>query len=342
MKFVDQATISIAAGKGGDGCLSFRRQRHLPRGGPDGGDGGDGGDAILVARPDLHTLVDFRYHSHYQAEHGTAGGSKGCTGGSGKDLFIPVPMGTRIFNQDSGVFCGDLTTANERLLVAKGGSRGFGNTRFKTSVNRAPRKATKGRPGESASLRLELLLLADVGLIGQPNAGKSTLISKLSAAKPKIASYPFTTTRPYLGVLVLGKGQSLVIADIPGLIKGAGHGAGLGLQFLKHAERAELLLQLASLSPEDGDNPALAVNIVAQEMQTFSKKLAQKKRWLVLTKADTLPQDKLQACVADCLQTLNWRHPHYVISAATGTGLPLLLNDLRLYMQHRMLAEQLA
>lgn len=342
MKFVDQATISVAAGQGGDGCLSFRRQRNLPKGGPDGGDGGDGGDAILVAHSELHTLVDFRYQSHYQAEHGTAGGSKRCTGGAGKDLLIPVPMGTRVFNQASGVFCGDLTVADERLLVAKGGSRGLGNTRFKTSVNRAPRKITKGQPGESASLQLELMLLADVGLIGAPNAGKSTLISKLSAARPKIASYPFTTTRPYLGVLALGKGQSLVMADIPGLIQGAGHGAGLGLQFLKHAERAELLLQLVSLSPEDGDNPAMAADIVAREMQIFSEKLAQKKRWLVLTKADTLPQDKLKTCVADCLQTLNWHHPHHVISAATGAGLSLLLNDLRLYMQHKMLAEQLS
>lgn len=332
MKFVDQAVIQVQAGKGGDGCLSFRRARHVPRGGPDGGDGGSGGSAILIARSELHTLIDFRYRSEYKAESGRSGGSKNRTGAKGKDLIIPVPVGTRVFSKTSDLLLGDLVRAGDQLLVAEGGSRGIGNVRFKSSVNRAPRKIIKGGEGEFAALNLELLLLADVGLIGQPNAGKSTLISSVSAARPKIADYPFTTRRPYLGVVRLGPEESFVMADIPGLIKGAGTGAGLGIQFLKHAERAGLLLQLVSLRPEDNSSPEEAFRIVEEEMAIFSKKLAAKPRWLVLTKSDALPPEVVRERTDVTLKALNWRNPFYVISAPTGAGLQPLLNDLRLYM----------
>lgn len=336
MKFVDQAVIHIEAGSGGNGCLSFRRAANIPKGGPDGGDGGDGGDVYLQATQSLHTLVDFRYQPKYRAESGTPGGSKQKTGACGEHLFIPVPVGTRVVNQASNLVLGELLKESEILLVAQGGQCGRGNIRFKSSVNRAPRRTTKGKPGESMVLELELLLLADVGLIGEPNAGKSTLISKISAAKPKIADYPFTTTRPYLGVVRFSQSSSMVVADIPGLIKGAAMGVGLGFQFLRHVKRAGLLLQLASLVVEEGTPPEEAIRTVANEMQTFSSELAQKQRWLVFTKQDALTSKKAQAMAESAVQGLGWKGPYYVISAVTGEGIKELLKGLELYMaQHR-------
>ena len=336
MKFVDQAVIHIEAGKGGNGCLSFRRAANIPKGGPDGGDGGNGGDIYLTATQSMHTLVDFRYQPRYRAESGTPGASKQKTGASGEHLFISVPVGTRVVNQASGLVLGELLKEGETLLVAQGGQYGLGNIRFKSSVNRAPRKTTKGKLGESMVLELELLLLADVGLIGEPNAGKSTLISKISAAKPKIADYPFTTTRPYLGVVRFNQGNSMVVADIPGLIKGAAMGVGLGFQFLRHIERAGLLLQLSSLVAEGGSSPEEAIRTVANEIQTFSDKLVQKQRWLVFTKQDALAPEQVHTLVESIVQNLNWQGPYYIISAITGEGVQELLKGLALYMaQHR-------
>lgn len=333
MKFVDQADVWVESGKGGDGCLSFRRERHIPKGGPDGGDGGDGGDVTLVADSALHTLADFRHKSEYKAQSGVSGKNKRQTGACGENLVISIPVGTRVFDQASGTVLGDLTHAGASLLVAKGGQGGFGNARFKSSVNRAPRRTTKGQPSERNLLSLELLLLADVGLIGHPNAGKSTLISVVSAARPKVASYPFTTLRPYLGVVRLSEGHSLVMADIPGLIKGAGKGAGLGFQFLKHAERAKLLLHLADLAPPDGSKPETIIRAIAEELESFGGSLGSKERWLVLTKSDLLTPDETEQRVLDTVGALAWQGPYYVISAVAGTGLQPLLRDLLVYMK---------
>lgn len=327
MKFVDQVTIDVAAGSGGDGCLSFHRARHLPKGGPDGGDGGSGGDVYLLAEQMLHTLADFRYQSFHEAEPGDRGGGNNQTGKSGVDLSIKVPVGTRISHDELRV--GDLVRHGQRLLVAKGGSNGLGNVRFKASTNRAPRRTTKGGAGEQLRLQLDLLLMADVGLLGMPNAGKSTLITRLSAAKPKIANYPFTTLRPFLGVVRFGVGEHLVMADIPGLVAGAGKGVGLGHQFLRHISRARLLLHLIDLVPQDGVSVTDNIRTIEKELSTFDDNLMAKQRWLVFTKSDLLPTDEALLRVCECLRHLQWSGPHFIISAHHQTGLDQLLAALR-------------
>ncbi len=320
MKFVDEVKITVRAGKGGDGCLSFRREKFVPFGGPNGGDGGDGGSIYLEADSNINTLVDFRYQRHFQAQHGQSGMGSDCTGRSGEDLVIKVPVGTLVYNVETEELLGDLTQPAERLLVAKGGFHGLGNTRFKSSTNRAPRQTTPGTLGEGRELRLELKLLADVGLLGLPNAGKSTLIRAVSAARPKVADYPFTTLHPNLGVVRVGEFQSFVIADIPGLIEGAAEGAGLGIQFLKHLERTRLLLHLVDVAPLEGSDPVEAVNIIVEELKKYSLALVQKPRWLVLNKIDQLPEEKVASHCAEIIQRLHWEGPVFYLSALKQEG----------------------
>jgi len=321
MKFVDEATIRVQAGNGGHGCLSFRREKYVERGGPDGGDGGHGGSVYLVADPSINTLVDFRVARKYRAESGRGGEGRNKTGRSGDDLDVLVPCGTVIHDVDTGELLGDLTDAQERLKVADHGQCGLGNARFKSSVNRAPRKITHGTPGESRHLKLELKLLADVGLVGMPNAGKSTLIRAMSAAKPKVADYPFTTLHPNLGVVSVGPLQSFVMADVPGLIEGAAEGAGLGIQFLKHLQRTKLLLHLVDIAPLDtAADPAVAFQSISIELGKYSKELDDKPRWLVINKTDLLATDDLANARHDLLEKLNWQGPVFALSAASGAG----------------------
>jgi GTP-binding protein len=319
MKFVDEATIRVQAGNGGHGCLSFRREKYVERGGPDGGDGGDGGSVYLVADDGLNTLVDFRVARKFRAETGQGGAGRNMTGKSGDDLDVRVPAGTIVHDVDTGELIGDLTEDGQRLKVADGGKGGLGNTRFKSSTNRAPRKTTNGTPGEGRHLRLELKLLADVGLVGLPNAGKSTLIRAMSAAKPRVADYPFTTLHPNLGVVSVGRLQSFVMADIPGLIEGAAEGAGLGHQFLRHLQRTRLLLHLVDISPVEGD-PADAFRAIESELGKFSIDLAEKPRWLVINKTDLLADDDLEVAREILLTELGWTGPVFLVSAATGAG----------------------
>ena len=319
MKFVDEATIRVQAGNGGHGCLSFRREKYVERGGPDGGDGGNGGSVYLVADDGLNTLVDFRVARKFRAETGQGGAGRNMTGKSGDDLDVRVPAGTIVHDVDTGELIGDLTEDGQRLKVAEGGKGGLGNTRFKSSTNRAPRKTTNGTPGEGRHLRLELKLLADVGLVGLPNAGKSTLIRAMSAAKPRVADYPFTTLQPNLGVVSVGRLQSFVMADIPGLIEGAAEGAGLGHQFQRHLQRTRLLLHLVDISPAEGD-PTDAFRAIESELGKFSSDLAQKPRWLVINKTDLLADDDLEVAREILLTELGWSGPVFLVSAATGAG----------------------
>jgi GTP-binding protein len=324
MKFVDEASIRVEAGKGGDGCLSFLRMRNLPKGGPDGGDGGDGGDVVLVAEESLNTLVDFRYQPRYRAEPGQPGGGRQMTGRRGADVEVRVPVGTAIVDEETLETLGDLTRPGERLLVARGGRHGLGNIHFKSSVNRAPRRTTAGQPGEKRRLRLQLRVIADVGLLGMPNAGKSTLIRAVSAARPKVADYPFTTLVPNLGVVRVEAGRSFVLADIPGLIEGAAEGAGLGTRFLKHLARTRLLLHVVDALPVDGSDPLEAIRVIADELARYSAALARRPRWLVLNKADLLdPQarDALEARLREAFPEL----PCFVVSAASGEGTRALM-----------------
>jgi len=321
MKFVDEATVRVQAGNGGHGCLSFRREKFVAKGGPDGGDGGHGGDVYMVADPSINTLVDFRVARRFRAESGTAGAGRNKTGKSGEDLDVNVPCGTVIHDVDTGELIGDLTTSGQRIKVADGGHRGLGNTRFKSSVNRAPRKITQGTPGEARHLRLELKLLADVGLVGIPNAGKSTLISSMSAARPKVADYPFTTLYPNLGVVSVGPLRSFVMADVPGLIEGAADGAGLGIQFLKHLQRTRLLLHLVDIAPIDASvDPADEFIAIQGELDKFSGDLADKPRWLVINKIDLLAADELAERREALLSKLDWQGPVFEISAVSGAG----------------------
>lgn len=321
MKFVDEATIRVQAGNGGHGCLSFRREKYIEKGGPDGGDGGDGGSVWLVAKSGTTTLADFRVARKFRAESGAPGAGRNMTGKSGEDLEISVPCGTVVYEIDTGELIGDLTVSGQRLKVAQGGRGGLGNTRFKSSVNRAPRKTTQGTPGEGRHLRLELKLLADVGLVGLPNAGKSTLIRAMSAARPKVADYPFTTLHPHLGVVSVGPLQSFVMADIPGLIEGAAEGAGLGIQFLKHLQRTRLLLHVVDLAPVDLEvDPADQVRTIGKELRKFSDELAEKPRWLVLNKSDLVPATELESHRERIVSDLGWDGPVFAVSAATGAG----------------------
>jgi GTP-binding protein len=321
MKFVDEATIRVQAGNGGHGCLSFRREKYVERGGPDGGDGGHGGSVFLVADESMNTLADFRVARKFRGETGQGGAGRNKTGKSGSDFDVRVPCGTVVHDVDTGELICDLTENGQRQMVAEGGQGGLGNTRFKSSVNRAPRKITQGTPGEARHLSLELKVLADVGLLGLPNAGKSTLISAMSQAKPRIADYPFTTLYPNLGVVRVGRLQSFVMADIPGLIEGASEGAGLGIQFLKHLQRTRLLLHLVDIAPIDESiDPAESVTSIAQELVNFSADLAQTPRWLIINKIDLLAGDVLAERREKLLNDLAWSGPVFEVSAATGEG----------------------
>ena len=325
MRFVDEATIRVQAGNGGHGALSFRREKYVERGGPDGGDGGHGGSVYLVADLSINTLVDFRVARRFRAESGQGGAGRNKTGRSGADLDVKVPSGTIIHDVDTGELIADLTEQGERLKVADGGRGGLGNTRFKSSTNRAPRKITRGTPGEGRHLALELKLLADVGLVGLPNAGKSTLIRAMSAAKPKVADYPFTTLHPNLGVVSVGPLQSFVMADVPGLIEGAAEGAGLGVQFLKHLQRTRLLLHLVDIAPLDEESmPAASVRAIGEELGKFSENLKDKPRWLVINKTDLLAAEDRDAAQREITDALEWTGPVFQVSAATGDGLDLL------------------
>jgi len=321
MNFVDEATIRVRAGNGGPGCLSFRREKYVPLGGPDGGDGGDGGSVYLVASDSTSTLADFRVARKFAAESGRPGAGRNMTGRSGEDLDIVVPRGTVVHDVDTGELIGDLTRVGERLKVVEGGRGGLGNTRFKSSTNRSPRRTTPGTPGEARHLRLELKLIADVGLVGMPNAGKSTLIRAMSAARPKVADYPFTTLHPNLGVVWVGNQQSFVMADVPGLIEGAAEGAGLGIQFLKHLQRTRLLLHLVDIAPLDENaSPAADFNAIEHELAKFSSDLAGKPRWLVINKTDLLNPEALNQARAALLASTGWQGKVVEVSAATGRG----------------------
>lgn len=320
MKFVDEVGIHVQAGKGGDGCLSFRREKFIRFGGPNGGDGGDGGSIYLEADSDLNTLIDYRFKKHFKAKNGQNGMGSECTGRSGEDLIIRVPVGTCVWDANTHEEMGDLTKAGQRLLVAHGGLHGMGNINFKSSRNQAPRKTTKGRLGEERKLRLELKLLADVGLLGLPNAGKSTLIRAVSAATPKVADYPFTTLHPHLGVVRVGESQSFVLADIPGIIEGAAEGAGLGLRFLRHLSRTHLLLHLVDLAPLDGSDPVENFTMIRRELEKFSPELASRECWLVLNKIDMLSEDDVQTVSNAILKETDWQGPVFQISGIKREG----------------------
>ena len=319
--FIDEIKLTLESGRGGDGCVSFRREKFVPRGGPDGGDGGDGGSIILVATTSLNTLVDFRVNNQFRATHGGPGRSKNRTGGSSDDLTIKVPCGTQVFNRETNELIGDLIDEGDLSLVAKGGLGGKGNTRFKNSRNRTPRQSTPGTEGESRLLYLELSVLADVGLLGYPNAGKSTFIRSVSAAKPKVADYPFTTLYPNLGVVRIDLEKSFVIADIPGIIEGASEGSGLGIEFLKHLSRTKLLLHIVDLAAtEDSQATANSIEAIQKELMTFDPELAKKERWLVFNKLDLIAEDKQQSAIEQVISKLQWQGPVHAISAITGHG----------------------
>jgi GTP-binding protein len=329
MRFVDEATIKVNAGNGGRGMISFRREKFIPFGGPDGGDGGTGGSVWLVAKQGLNTLADFRYQRSFKAANGEPGGSADCSGRGGEDTEVAVPVGTVVYDEETEETLGDLATEGARLLVAKGGRGGLGNQHFKSSTNRTPRKATPGYPGEKRELRLELKLLADVGLLGLPNAGKSTLISVVSAARPKVADYPFTTLHPNLGVVYVGAHQSFVMADIPGVIEGAAEGAGLGIRFLKHLQRTRLLLHLVDIAPPDPEaDPVKDARSIAAELKKFSPQLAQRERWLVLNKIDLLPPAEAEKRCKEIVRRLRWKGPVHRISGATRQGTQELCRDI--------------
>lgn len=332
MQFVDEATIRVIAGNGGSGCVSFRREKFIPFGGPDGGDGGGGGSVWLVADDGVNTLVDFRHLRTHKAQRGGNGMSRQMAGKSGDDVEIRVPVGTVVYNVETDEQIGDLVVAGQRLLVARGGVGGQGNIHFKSSVTRAPRRATPGTAGEDRELRLELKVLADVGLLGFPNAGKSTFIRAVSAATPKVADYPFTTLKPYLGVVSIDTEQSFVIADIPGLIEGAADGAGLGVQFLKHVARTRLLLHLVDLVPQDDDiDPFKQIRTIERELKQFDPQLLERERWLVFNKADLMPADEALKAAKALLRRLKWKQPWYLVSAISREGTWQVCLDIQRY-----------
>ncbi|TAN67897.1 MAG: GTPase ObgE [Methylobacter sp.] len=321
MRFVDEAEVRVEAGDGGNGTIGFRREKYIPMGGPDGGDGGDGGSVYLIAAENVNTLVDFRYHAVHRAQRGQNGMSRNCTGRKGEDCYVPVPLGTLVSDAETGEVIGDLTKVGQTLLVAQGGFHGLGNTRFKSSINRAPQKASKGSEGEHRRLNLELTLIADVGLLGMPNAGKSSLIRAVSAATPKVADYPFTTLHPNLGVVSVDDLRSFVIADIPGVIEGAAEGAGLGLQFLKHLLRTGLLLHLVDVEPyESAESPVQAARKIIHEVEKWSDELAAKPRWLVLNKIDRLLDEEVDRHCQAIVDELEWAGPVFRIAAINGDG----------------------
>jgi GTP-binding protein len=329
MKFIDEANIYVKAGNGGNGIVSFRREKYIPMGGPDGGDGGDGGSVYVIGTTDLNTLSDFRHTRRFVAKRGANGQSKNCTGARGEDVVIEVPLGTMITALDQGEMIADVASTEEPVLIARGGFHGLGNTRYKSSTNRAPRQCTKGSTGEQFDFKLELKVIADVGLLGMPNAGKSTFIRSVSAARPKVADYPFTTLHPNLGVVSVGTHRSFVIADIPGLIEGAADGVGLGIQFLKHLQRTRLLLHIIDVMPdESADSPVESASKILNELQRYDESLYQKPRWLVLNKLDLLTEDEGQALCAEITNGLDWTGPVYAISAINRQGVDKLCLDI--------------
>src|ERR1700744_5068794 len=334
MKFVDEAKCKVQAGNGGRGSTSFRREKFVPFGGPDGGDGGNGGSVYLRAQEGINTLADFRIERTYKAGHGESGGSNDCTGHGGADLYVPVPVGTTVKDAETGEELSDMTHAGQVLPVAKGGKGGWGNQRFKSSTNRSPRQFGPGLPGEKRSLSFELKVIADVGLLGFPNAGKSTLIRAVSHARPKVADYPFTTLYPNLGVVDAGEQRSFVMADIPGLIEGAAEGHGLGIRFLKHLQRTRVLLHLVDIAPVDpAVDPVKEVRAIVAELKKFSADLIEKPRWLILNKSDLLPPEEAQARAKDIVRRLRFKGPHFLISGATGAGTPELVQAVMTFLE---------
>lgn len=335
MKFVDEVSIVVKAGDGGNGCMSFRREKFLEFGGPDGGDGGDGGSIYMEADVNLNTLVDYRYTRRFNAQRGENGRGSNQTGAGGEDLILKVPVGTTIIDADTQEVIADLTEEGQRAIVAQGGWHGLGNTRFKSSTNRAPRQTSNGKPGELRNLKLELKVLADVGLLGLPNAGKSSFIRSVSAAKPKVADYPFTTLIPNLGVVSVGRFNSFVIADIPGVIEGAAQGVGLGVRFLKHLTRNRLLLHIVDIAPIDYSDPAAGAQVIVDEIEAFSPSLAERERWLVLNKIDQLLPDEREERKQAVIDQLSWTGPVFMISALDGEGTKELTHSIMRYLDER-------
>lgn len=333
MKFVDEAMIKVRAGNGGNGSASFRREKYVPRGGPDGGDGGRGGSVYLESNTGLNTLVDFRYQTQFAAENGEAGGKRQCSGKDGEDCIIQVPVGTIVKDAHTEEIIGDLKKPNMRLMVAKGGARGLGNVNFKSSTNRAPRQTTPGKPGDSRELHLELRLLADVGLLGLPNVGKSTFIRGVSFAKPKVADYPFTTLYPNLGIVALSGQRRFVIADIPGLVPGAAQGKGLGIQFLRHLSRTSLLIHLVEMVPWDASDPVQNILAIEDELKAYGEDLANKPRWLVFNKTDCFTEEETKQHIQHIIKQLAYAGPVYAVSALAKTGLDKLCEDIMQYVQ---------
>lgn len=335
MQFVDEASIHVAAGKGGNGCMSFRREKFVAKGGPDGGDGGDGGNVYLVGDDSLNTLIDFRYQRRYRAQSGQGGQGRQCSGKAGEHLYVNVPVGTTVYDEDTLEILGDVTEVGQQLLVAQGGRHGLGNTRFKSSTNRAPRKTTPGREGEERNLRFEMKVMADVGLLGMPNAGKSTFIRAVSAATPKVADYPFTTLVPNLGVVKVGQFKHFVMADIPGLIEGASEGAGLGFRFLKHLTRARLLLHLVDVAPYDNTDPVDVAKAIINELEQYSPTLAERPRWLVLNKLDLVPEDERDALCERIISELDWQGPVFRVSAISSEGTMTVCQQIMQWLDER-------
>ena len=344
MKFVDEAEITVHAGSGGSGCVSFRREKFIPFGGPDGGNGGEGGSVFLVADEGLNTLVDFRHDRVFRAQRGENGMGRQMAGKAGEDRIIRVPVGTSVINVDTEETIGDLTHHGQVIKVAQGGRGGAGNVNFKSSTNRAPRKATPGTEGEVRELHLELKVLADVGLLGFPNAGKSTFIRAVSAATPRVADYPFTTLQPHLGVVRIGTDQSFVIADIPGLIEGAADGAGLGIQFLKHVARTRLLLHVVDIAPLDGvTDPVEEIRAIEKELKDYDPALLKRPRWLVFNKVDLLAPEEREKTAKAIVRALKWKQPWYLVSAIAREGTwPLCLDIQRFFDEQRMAAAEAA
>lgn len=333
MKFVDEVKITVKAGNGGSGSASFRREKFVAYGGPDGGDGGHGGDVILQGDQGLNTLVDFRHKRRFDAQNGQSGKGRQMYGRSGDNLIIKVPTGTEIYDLETEQKLGDITNHDQQLIIAEGGKGGLGNMHFKSSVNRAPKQFTSGEQGQLREIKLELKVLADVGLLGFPNAGKSTFVNEISKARPKIADYPFTTLYPALGVVSVDADTSFVVADIPGIIEGAAEGAGLGIQFLKHLQRTGLLLHLIELPAYEGmSNPVEQFNQLSDELVKFSEQLEEKQRWLVFTKADVTTEDEAKKLAAEYAKNIGWSEKYYLISSINKTGLKELINDIATYL----------